>query len=484
MRLLFEQARVKAVSSLERMAEADLKQINDDSIREWLKENRFNLSGDVRKSKHIWLDSFKELDGSIQDKNCAVTTLAKAADIYFSRNDCADVDNIGVLAAELLIHESVHHLGIEDEHTADKVATAVFHVWHSLGYSADSHWMGISTVNAPNNSTDGAVWTGERMVVWGDSFKSLKEYNPSNNHWRALPSYYAPRPGANYVSGYVDGKLICWGGLLNSQGWVYDFEKEIWSEIENRYAPSQRQNAYAVSMGDKFFVWGGLKVEMLNGQAYSERMTDGGVFDVKSNQWVTIHASPDISPRYESSIVWTGSKVIIWGGYVEKENGEMVITNTGIIFDPKTMTWTSLPMDGDPSPRHYHTALWTGTQMIIWGGENDPRATYSGLKDGGVFDFESFSWKSITAPQFSVGNRFQQAVWTGHLMLVWGGQDTTNASSSTIGKDSMSFFDPSNNIWSKKDRLMGPESHMDTLSFWTGAEMIVWGPKGGGVFYP
>jgi hypothetical protein len=44
---------------------------------------------------------------------------------------------------------------------------------------------------------------------------------------------------------------------------------------------------------------------------------------------------------------------------------------------------------GAPAARHYHTALWTGSEMIIWGGQGDGGRYFNDMSsyipDGGVF---------------------------------------------------------------------------------------------------
>jgi hypothetical protein len=60
-----------------------------------------------------------------------------------------------------------------------------------------------------------------------------------------------------------------------------------------------------------------------------------------------------------------------------------------------------------------HTALWTGTKMLVWGGDGGSEVnTYlpgqvTWLKDA-----------AATAPAARSGH---SAVWTGKLMIVWGG---------------------------------------------------------------
>ena len=42
--------------------------------------------------------------------------------------------------------------------------------------------------------------------------------------------------------------------------------------------------------------------------------------------------------------------------------------NTGGKYNPSTDSWTATSTSNAPDPRNVHTALWSGTQMIVWGG--------------------------------------------------------------------------------------------------------------------
>ena len=52
--------------------------------------------------------------------------------------------------------------------------------------------------------------------------------------------------------------------------------------------------------------------------------------------------------------------MIIWGGF----NTE----NTGGRYNPDTDSWTTTSTVNAPDGRYGHTAVWTGNEMIIWGG--------------------------------------------------------------------------------------------------------------------
>src|SRR4029453_15321916 len=91
--------------------------------------------------------------------------------------------------------------------------------------------------------------------------------------------------------------------------------------------------------------------------------------------------------------------------------------STGGRYDPVTDTWTPTSTTGAPFGRTDHTAVWTGTRMIVWGGAGETSLLFS----GGVYDALSDAWTPMTdldAPAARVGHT---AVWTGDRRVVWGG---------------------------------------------------------------
>src|SRR4029077_17493649 len=69
--------------------------------------------------------------------------------------------------------------------------------------------------------------------------------------------------------------------------------------------------------------------------------------------------------RTEHTAVWTGTEMIIWGGHF---NGTAL--DTGARYNPVTDSLTPLSTVNAPSARVGHTAIWTGTKMIVWGGSD------------------------------------------------------------------------------------------------------------------
>jgi hypothetical protein len=58
--------------------------------------------------------------------------------------------------------------------------------------------------------------------------------------------------------------------------------------------------------------------------------------------------------------VWTGDEMIVWGGNNVSSN-----LNTGGKYDPSTNSWTATSLTNVPARRIFHTAVWTGGEMIV-----------------------------------------------------------------------------------------------------------------------
>ena len=105
--------------------------------------------------------------------------------------------------------------------------------------------------------------------------------------------------------------------------------------------------------------------------------------------------------------------MIVWGG-----GGDAGDTNTGGKYNPTTNSWTATSTTNAPSARAGHTAVWTGTQMIVWGG-----VTQNGLvlNTGGRYDPSTDSWTATSTTNAPAGRWVHTAVWADSEMIVWGG---------------------------------------------------------------
>jgi len=73
--------------------------------------------------------------------------------------------------------------------------------------------------------------------------------------------------------------------------------------------------------------------------------------------------------------------MIVWGGNYY-DDLDWVALNDGGHYNPETDTWTPTATLNAPHERYWHSAVWTGTEMIIWGGQYDEGSDQIELADG------------------------------------------------------------------------------------------------------
>jgi len=102
--------------------------------------------------------------------------------------------------------------------------------------------------------------------------------------------------------------------------------------------------------------------------------------------WTPTNLTGAPDGRVSHTAVWTGSEMIVWGG----DNCFLSCdVNTGGRYNPSTDSWTATSTANAPDGRHSHTAVWTGTEMIVWGGFN---MQIRFLNTGGRYDPATDSW--------------------------------------------------------------------------------------------
>jgi len=200
------------------------------------------------------------------------------------------------------------------------------------------------------------------------------------------------------------------------------------------------------------------------------------VFNLARGEWRNLPEAPLDLNRAEMSIADTGEELLLWGGHSGSiisndaaSLGQSQADGVGLRLDslrsPEVAEeWSALA----PSPlsaREEHVAVWTGTEMIVWGGRFQPGGAVTEGEDGGVFVTETSSdvglaglrdgaaynpttdsWRPIPDAPFG-GVYKHRAVWTGTEMVVVG-------PSPTSGSFDAAAFDPVSDSWR---RLEAPE---------------------------
>jgi N-acetylneuraminic acid mutarotase len=325
-------------------------------------------------------------------------------------------------------------------------------------------WTAITTTNAPDGrSNHTAVWTGSEMIVWGgygESHSQLNNggrYNPSTNGWTATSTTNAPTTRHDHTAVWTGTEMIVWGGAapqMNTGG-RYNPITNSWTATSTTNAPPFRWLHTAIWTGNEMIVWGG------NGNNdYSHSLTTGGRYNPTTNTWTTTNGNSPAG-RTAHTAVWTGSELIVWGGYDVDFN----TFNTGGEYNPITDSWTATSTASAPTGRANHTAIWTGTEMIIWGGFDG-----FGVNTGGKYNPATNAWTATSTVNAPLGRSFHTAVWTGAQMIVWGGYDADGNVFNTGGR-----YNPSTGNWTTTSTTNAPTARSRHTAIWTGNEMVVWG---------
>ena len=93
-------------------------------------------------------------------------------------------------------------------------------------------------------------------------------------------------------------------------------------------------------------------------------LNTGGRYDPSTNSWTATST--------DQRAIWPG----VSHGSMDRQRNDRLgwknaaDFNTGGRYNPDTDSWTATSTTNAPSARDLHTAVWTGSEMIVWGGED------------------------------------------------------------------------------------------------------------------
>jgi hypothetical protein len=373
---------------------------------------------------------------------------------------------------------------------------------------ATNAWASTSTVGAPApRYRHAAVWDGARMIIWGGedglSRDSGGRYDPVADTWAPTSRGSAPEARGLHGAVWTGSEMIVWGGLTdspgtNATGGRYDPLTDAWTPTTLVGAPSPRRMPFAFWTGKYLLIY----------SSYLDGENTGGRYDPVADAWLPLSAfeaparwtsyptatwtgnrmfiigyrhnfseqvaafynpesdvwtpislagAPDIWLR--GTVVWTGTRAILFGGSNGSDGGE---PGTGMMFDPATGTWSPISQQDAPAPRVDSFAFWTGTRMLVWGG--------SYTNTGGLYDPVADRWEPMTGVGAPEVRRSESALWTGDRLIVWGGIPNLGPDA-----DTGAVYDPATDTWSPTSLTGAPAPRSGHSAVWTGGEMIVWG---------
>ena len=157
---------------------------------------------------------------------------------------------------------------------------------------------------------------------------------------------------------------------------------------------------------------------VLRGLHYQLRQTQGKlvwvvageVYDVATDTWRSLPPAP-ISARSPLASVWTGSRWLLWGAGPGRESD---CPMDGASYDPATNTWSAIPEA--PLRINDGHAVWTGTEMIVFGAELlGGNHSQTKVAVGEAYDPAAGTWRTLSPSH--IDPQATDVVWDGREMV-------------------------------------------------------------------
>ena len=239
-----------------------------------------------------------------------------------------------------------------------------------------------------------AAWTGEEMLVWGCE---LTAYNPTSNRWHRLPD----SPTRHGIVVWTGRELVGWGGGccgdVSDDGSAYDPATNAWRKVAPAPISGQQSPIGA---------WTGRELVIFNGRSPEGTRVGGAAYNPTTDTWRRIPSQP--SSRSGSVAVYDGNEIHVLGA----RRGGTVFS-----FNPTNDRWRQLPRTALAGEGL--VAAWTGNRLI------------ASAATTGAYDPARNIWTTL-APSPLGARQGAQGVWTGRELVIWGGfvPPPANASSS------------------------------------------------------
>jgi Bacterial Ig-like domain/Galactose oxidase, central domain len=347
-------------------------------------------------------------------------------------------------------------------------------------------WTDISSVNAPGFRTlHTAVWTGSELLFWGSGDHVTQEafpggrYNPATDTWSTMSTIGAPLGRDLHVAVWTGTEMVVWGGnrigfsgYYMDNGGRYDPVTDTWRPVSTVGAPHATRYGVAVWTGTEMLVFGGLRDSITP----TDPNDANARYNPATDTWAPISPLNAPDGRIGHSAVWTGSRMIVWGGSPGYDCPSALFggcRSTGGIYDPVADAWTPTSLTGAPAGRSHHSAVWTGSEMAVWGGQDSMGA----LASGGLFNPQTNSWRPMSTNCAPAARTQHGAVWTGSEMIVWDGylRISTLLGLSSKKLASGGRYNPMTDSWQHTATVNAPSSDDFYTVVWTGSSMLAWG---------
>ncbi|MEI7935595.1 MAG: hypothetical protein WCK27_02800 [Verrucomicrobiota bacterium] len=332
-------------------------------------------------------------------------------------------------------------------------------------------WVTGSSSNAPlARYGHSAVWTGQTLLVWGGNYGPASysgsggSYSPDADTWGLISTVNAPTARGGHTTVWSGTEMIVWGGNCASASFLgtgarFAPDTQTWTAISTTNAPPGRSGHVAVWTGSRMLIWGGVNATNL--------LNDGALYDPVANVWTTLTVTNAPEARMNVVAVWAADRLVVWGG--EGAFGEL---GTGAVLtfsNNVPLVWSALNSTNAPAARADHTAVWTGSRMLVWGGQ----AGGVPLGDGAAYNPSANAWQTLSTTNAPAARYDHAALWTGsELMIVAGANASAPLATSAA-------YDPVTGLWRTLGSTGSPVARSVPGVVWSGTEILLFGGLSG-----
>jgi N-acetylneuraminic acid mutarotase len=221
--------------------------------------------------------------------------------------------------------------------------------------------------------------------------------NDLQNSWTVADQVGVPlrgNPGMTYDS--ESDRIVIFGGW-NTTGepgeknetWTYDYDSDTYTKMNPSTRPIERAEPGIDhdSMRDEVIMFGGMQH-----LGSDTRGNDTWKYDLNSNTWTELHATPAPSSRWSHDMVYDSEsdRFILFGG----DDGTTLRDTWS--YTPGTNVWTMMSPSIAPSARMAHKMVYDSESdiVILFGGSVRGATTF--YSDTWAYDYNTDTWENIT----------------------------------------------------------------------------------------
>lgn len=325
----------------------------------------------------------------------------------------------------------------------------------------------------------GTVWTGNEFIWFGGHGDSTilfffasagyqndgHRFDPKGTTTVPLPTTGAPAGRSFHSMNWAANRVVVWGGFGDgatnfADGATYVPGAVSWTPLPTSGAPSGRHLHSAT--------WTGREIVIFGGSTGNSVRSDGAELFYNGTSWQWLPLNPTNAPagRYGHGAVWTGSRVLIWGGVDGSGNSR----SDGSLYDPdnNSSPWTAMSTVNAPTGRSFAAHDWTGTELIVWGGFDDTSGTALGT--GARYNPATDTWTTMSTTGAPPALKNAIGVWTGDYFIVLGSNGLTTRFAGAL-------YDPETDSW---QTLVTHGAFPDEVNWtyiryaWSGEELLIY----------